>query len=958
MNADQWRRLSEWHNTWLDADAGERLRLRLELTTSQPDLVDPADDLVADSSSLHDFLETPAFVLAARRLAQETTSLAAGTHVGPYRVVGLIAHGGMGVVYRATDIRLGRDIALKMLAPVDVPDGLRIERFLREARLTASIDHPNVVKVYDVGVFESRPYIIVELLDGETLRARMNRGPLQPPVVRQIAIDIGHGLVAAHAAGLVHRDLKPENIFLTRAGATRILDFGIAKLLPDAAPTRGAAPTVTGVLLGTAAYLSPEQIRGDAVDARADLFALGSIVFELLVGQRAFAGANTVETLHAILHTPPPDVLRGRADVPALMTTIVLRLLEKAPADRFQSAVDVVWGLEQSTAPETVTSRDATNHGAPRRTSASRWLAIVATLAVASVAAWMWRTDATSARDTHAGALTRFTWTLPEGTYAFSAPAVSADGRRICWAGGSDPTTARVFVRDLSSVDARPIAGTEGALHPFWSPDGQTIGFFAGGKLKRVAVHGGLPIDLADAANPRGGAWSASGVIVFEPDYRDTPLMRVSDRGGPVRPVTFFDRARDEVVHRWPAFLPDGVHFLYSIVSLHDERRGVYLGSVDDTQPRSTAPLFASESGAQYVAAGDGRRGVLLSVGHGRIEYRPFDPVRRVVDGEARTLDVNAIATSPHHAALLSANASVLAYGTVPVPWGSRFASIARDGSDLQLLSNRELGGFPRISPDGGRLARTRVELLRENSDIWVDDLRRGSHLRLTTSVDHDVMPVWSPDGRQVAYRSGTRHEPTIGFAAADGTGVTRTLACPQLPCEPSDWSPDGSYLVVTVRSRDVWTVPLSPGATPRPLLAEAFTERDARISPDGRWLAYVSDESGRPEISVRSLTGPPRRLVVSSEGGDQPVWRRDGGELFFVGKEGRLHGAVVRADPQGGLALSVVTRLNVPPLGERHWGTTYEVSADGRRIYFPHPLADQPPREFGVILNWAALLY
>ena len=288
MNADQWRRLSDWHNAWLDADADGRLRLRAELTVSQPDLVAPADDLVADSSPLRDFLETPAFVLAARRMAQETTSLSPGAEVGPYRVVGLIAHGGMGIVYRATDVRLRRDVALKMLAPIGVPDDLRIERFLREARITASIDHPNVVKVYDVGVFESHPYIIAELLEGETLRARLNSGRLQPSAAREIAIDIANGLVAAHAAGLVHRDLKPENIFLTRAGVTKVLDFGIAKLAPDTTRARGAAPTVTGVLLGTAAYLAPEQIRGEEVDARTDLFALGSIVFELLTGQRAF----------------------------------------------------------------------------------------------------------------------------------------------------------------------------------------------------------------------------------------------------------------------------------------------------------------------------------------------------------------------------------------------------------------------------------------------------------------------------------------------------------------------------------------------------------------------------------------------------------------------------------------------------------------------------------------------
>jgi Tol biopolymer transport system component len=502
-----------------------------------------------------------------------------------------------------------------------------------------------------------------------------------------------------------------------------------------------------------------------------------------------------------------------------------------------------------------------------------------------------------------------------------------------------------------------PIPGTEGALHPFWSPDGKAIGFFAHGKLKRVAVDGGPAIVLADAPNPRGGTWSQSGVIVFAPSYRDAPLMRVSENGGPVEPVTVLDRAQEEVTNRWPAFLPDGIHFLYSVVSLRDDRRGVYIGSVDAPAARSNQLLFASESGAVYAPLGDGRHGALLSVGEDRIEVRPFDPARRVLTGDARSIGIDAVGTSPHHAALVSASADVLAYSAVRVPWGSRFSSIRRDGSDLQVISRYDLGGFPRISPDGGRLARARVDPLRGNPDIWLDDLQRGTQLRLTTSADFDVMPVWSPDGREVAYRSGTLNESTIGFAAADGTGLTRTLSCPQLPCEPSDWSPDGTYLVVTVRGRDIWTVPLQPGASPQPLLAEAFTERDARISPDGRWLAYVSDESGRPEISVRSLQGPARRFVVSSGGGDQPVWRLDGAELFFAAAEGRVYSVSVRSDAQGGLEFGAATTLNVPPLGERHWGTTYDVSADGRRVYFPHSGDERAPGEFGVVMNWSSLL-
>ena len=956
MNAEQWNRLSDWHNAWLDADADGRLQLRVQLAATQPDLVASADDLIAAGSSLDGFLETPAFVLAARQLAHETTALVAGADVGPYRVVGLIAHGGMGVVYRATDVRLHRDVALKMLAPIGVPDERRVERFLREARITASIDHPNVVKVFDVGVFDGHPYIVVELLEGETLRARLNRDALTPPVARQIAIDIARGLVAAHAAGLVHRDLKPENIFLTRAGITKILDFGIAKLGPEATRPHDAPSTITGVLLGTAGYLAPEQILGLEVDARADLFALGSILFELITGQRAFARENTVDTLHAILHAEPPELIRQADGVPNVLARIVSRLLEKAPADRFQSAADLTWALEQAGPPDSAAPQPVPVASSHRWPVAPYWMWLAALLALATTGLGMWWTMASPPPDSQPRTLTRFTLTLPAGTSLLSAPAVSPDGRRICWVGASESAAPQVFVRDLSLLDATPVPGTEGARHPFWSPDSQAIGFFARGKLKRVPLDGGTPIVLADAPDPRGGTWSRSGVIVFQPQYRDTSLMRVSDQGGDVKPVTVVDRAQEETGHRWPAFLPDGVHFIYSIVSLRDAHRGIYLGNVEDPPVRPTQ-LFASESAAVYTPLGDGRHGALLSVGNGRIEVRPFDPARRILEGATRTIGVDAIATSPQTAALLSATTNVLAYSAVMVPWGARFASVGRDGANLQFLSDRELGGFPRISPDGGRLARALVDVLRGNPDIWVDDLRRGTRLRLTTSADLDVIPVWSPDGKEIAYRSGTVHETTIGFAASDGTGVTRTLSCPQQPCEPSDWSPDGRYLLVTVGGSDVWTVPLERGATPQRLLAEAFTERDARISPDGRWLAYVSDESGRPEVSVRSLAGPSRRIVVSVGGGDQPVWSHDGRELFFAAAQGSLYSVSVRPDPQDGLAFGTATRLKVPPLGERHWGTIYEVSSDGRRFYFPHPGDERPPREFGVVMNWSALL-
>ena len=396
MNAKTWQQLSTWHNAWLAADPVERADFRSRLAEEQPELVSHADELVAASTVLHDFLETPAFVLAAQHLAAEEPTLAAGTVVGPYCVVSLLARGGMGDVYRATDPRLRRDVALKVLACTDAIDGRRVERFLQEARLTAALDHPNIVKIYDVGVFHDRPYLVAELLEGETLRARIGSGPIPPAAAVKIGAELARGLAAAHAAGLIHRDLKPENIFLTRSGVTKILDFGIAKLVQDEA-ARESPATMTGVLLGTAGYLAPEQIRGDTADGRADLFALGSMLFETLTGVRAFARAHTVDTLHAIMHDPVPALLDDREDVSPALRAIVGRLLEKNPADRFQSASDVVWALEQSAGDSSaVTVPRALRHARPWPRRSLLWPGFVAAIVGALVGVAWWSASASA----------------------------------------------------------------------------------------------------------------------------------------------------------------------------------------------------------------------------------------------------------------------------------------------------------------------------------------------------------------------------------------------------------------------------------------------------------------------------------------------------------------------------------------------------------------------------------
>jgi Tol biopolymer transport system component len=957
MNSADWRRLTEWYTNWLAADAHSRGRLQEKLACERPTLVGEADALVRSSRSLSGFLETPAFVLAAHELAGETLTLRAGDRVGPYRIAGLLGHGGMGDVYRATDVRLERDVALKMMAHAGVPDDGRVERFLQEARVTASLDHPNIVKLFDVGVFDGRPYLVAELVEGESLRERLARGPIDAAEACRLTAQIAKGLVAAHAKGLVHRDLKPENIIITRSGAAKILDFGIAKLAEEPL-SRDGFSTLSGVLLGTAGYLAPEQMAAGALDGRADLFALGSILFEMLTGERAFARAHVVDTLHAILHEAPPDHLRSRTDVPARLTAIVERLLEKEPQSRFQSAADLAWAIEHVAPPGDAPQRFPAAEPSTRWGFAHPWVMAAAFIAFTMLVV-MWPFQRTPGRPTSSWPVAQFTWTLPEGMSLESAPVVSPDQARLVFV-GAEASGRRLFVRDLSSRDAVAIPGTDGARQPFWSPDGQSVGFFAAGKLMKVALRGGAPVALANAPDPRGGTWNAAGIIVFQPLYRDTSLFRVSSAGGAAEPVTRLDETAGDVTHKWPVFLPDGDHFLFQVISVDDSRRGIYLARLGDPT-HGAQPLFRSETGAAYVPSPDGRSGLVLSARGDHVEVRRFDHVSLKLQGDAQMLQLAAAdGTLQGQEPMLSAARNLLAFSSVQVPWGVHPAAVDLDGGNLRLWPDAEMTAWLRLSPDGGRLLRTIVDPLRGNPDIWVEDLARGTRVRVTTTSSFDVSPVWSTDGHRIAFRAGTASKAHLALAAADGTGNHVVLPCPRQMCEPTDWSPDGRLLMVNAGS-DVWTVSTKTevGETEKgavPLLTGSFVERDARFSPDGRWVAYVSEESGRPEVSVRALSGAPGRQVVSSGGGDQPVWRRDGRALFYAAGDGHLQSVSVRPDGAK-LVVGAPTPLKVPPLAERHWGTVFDVSPDGRRVILPRPNEKPRPREVGIVMNWTELL-
>jgi Tol biopolymer transport system component len=918
-----------------------------------------------------EFLSQPALDRLARSIAADGWSLRPGERLGAYTVVHLLGAGGAGEVWRARDERLRRDVAIKILLPLFSADPAHLHRFMEEARTAGALNHPNILTVYDVGEHHGIPYLVTECLEGGSLRHRLHDGALPAEQTVTVALAIARGLAGAHARGIVHRDLKPENTFVTSDGPVKILDFGLATLQSafadapsgKAGSIEGEDHAATAPRAGTAGYMAPEQIAGEAVDARADLFALGVMLYEMLSGRHPFKGRSTLETLHAVMFTEPPDVGSLGVQVPEPLARVTMRLLRKAPEQRFQSAIDLIWALE----PAVIAPANGRDPGGQPIGTRSRWRqyapAIAAAMfaALALAGAWRWRSQSPAAPDPRG--VISFTAELPAGISLDSAPAVSPSGRLIAFT-GRDGRGSRLFVRNLAARDAVAIAGTEGAMQPFWSPDNAAIGFFANQRLMKVAWPDGSPVMVAPAPQARGGTWGPDGFITFAPDVILSGLNRVSAEGGDVTSATVIDGERGDTSHWWPAVLPDGRHFLYAVRSVHDERLGVYLGRYDRPAVPSAQPLFRTHSDVVYVPIAGSRDGALFSVADGRIEVRRFLAQTMTVASDARVLGIPAAGGTLYHPALVGASAEVLALAESQVSGGNRLEVVTRQGDRVRLWDEPEAQNWPRVSPDGRRLARQRVDGLRNNPDVWVDDLERGTRVRVTTGAEPDIQPVWSPDGRHLAYVTG--HLPgrpgqrTLRVAAADGTGITRSFPCPGVYCEPTDWSPDGRELLVNVRdggASAVWRVSAIDGGPVQPLVTGGAIERDARFSPNGRWVAYVSAESGRSELSVRPLTGPPTRIVLSGQGGAQAVWRRDGAELFFVNPQGRLQSVRVRWSADGTPTFGLPVEMNVPPIGFGHWGTQYDVSPDGQHIYLLRRNDDPSPRAIRVVIGWPALL-
>jgi Tol biopolymer transport system component len=909
-------------------------------------------------------------------------SLASGTKLGPYEIVAPLGAGGMGEVYRARDTRLDRLVAVKVLAGGLAGDRDFQQRFQNEARAISQLTHPHICTLYDIAQHDGTTFLVMELLDGETLADRLARGTPEHPALAldaalAIGIRIADALGAAHQRGIVHRDLKPGNVMLTKTGSgqtvalhVKLLDFGLAKVTaPVVTSTRSLllttplqALTVQGTILGTMQYMAPEQVEGGAVDARSDIFAFGSVLYEMLTGRKAFEGKTQASVIAAILEREPAPLSALEPRIPPLVDATVVKCLAKNPDARWQSAADLATALRWAvSAPLAVASNSALN-GAVARGSRGRMARGVAMVAVAAAifGAAVWaatRYMTTTARPPEPLLFEVFppsdAMLSPSPIASAAQLALSPDGRYFAFVGVRRRDVSRIWVRRLDSRQTQALAGTEGASFPFWSPDSRFIGFFANGKLKKVDIAGGVPQPLADAGNGRGGAWSPNGDIVFTASPYSA-ILRVSASGGPVTEETSLNTREGVLQHYWPQFLPDGRRFLYYQRSSTPDHQGIYaktLGASDATFVLNTDGMAVHTPGYVLFL----RDGMLFAIGFDDSRVQTHgDPVR-VADG------VGSWGATFGYMAVSASATGALAYGpsvvmTTNLHWRNRTGAIVGTPTTPNVYRS------PRLSPDEKSVALAMIGK-GQGPDIWLLELTRGALSRVTSAAANDWFPVWASDGGRIFFastRSGasTLFQKTPG-AAGDDEQVTETTISGRYP---TDVSGDGRFVAVhqvtSDDGYDIAVVQLSKAATPSPWLASPFSEIQARFSPNSRWMAYASDESGRFEVYVRPFPAAAGQWPISVNGGMQPEWRGDGKELFYISADGKLMAVDVTTDAASFTASVPRALFDVDvPEATAPYPTDYAVSADGQR-FLVNTVVDQPERpSLTVILNWAAQL-
>jgi len=879
--------------------------------------------------------------------------------------------GGMGEVYRASDTRLGRHVAVKVL-PAHLSSNVELkQRMEREARAISSLNHPHICTLHDIGSQDGIDFLVMELVDGETLADRLQRGALPFDEALKIAIQVADALDKAHSRGIVHRDLKPANIMLAKNGP-KLMDFGLAKPAPALTSASGSSPltpstptmsvvalsasasplTQKGTVVGTFQYMAPEVLQGSEVDARSDIFSFGCVLFEMFTGRRAFEGKSQFSVLGAILDKEPDRISVVQPNSPPRLDETVRRCLAKTPDQRYGCMHDVGIQLQtlSESAPHAAVTQAESNSG---KFSLWSWLvAGVAVLIALSIgAAYIFQKPATAA-------VVRSSILPPAGAtfllmaVASGPPVLSPDGTRLAFTARDEKGRVTMYVRALNSGTAQALTGTDDAMYPFWSPDSREIGFFATGKLRKIDASGGPPQTICEAPNGRGGAWSKDGVIVFTP-ITSASLLRVPASGGNPEPASKLDPALGENSHRWPFFLPDGKHFLYWVRTAQGvQGNALYVGELGSLQAKQ---LMKSETMAQYAC------GYLLFMRDQTLMARAFKPRTLEILGEATPvaehIAINGSVTRPIFSA--SENGT-LAYeaGETAGNWNLQW--VARDGKPVGVVAQPDRYFYPALSPDGTRLAVNLFNGTQGTQDIWIFDLARGTKTRLTFGIASQISAAWSPDGKTVFYQSNAKGGLHIYSKAADGSGAEQTVieskdAEEAIPTP----SPDGRYLVYLRRSGgqplDLWAVPLFGDHKPFAVVQSAFAKSEPSISPNGRWLAYQTDESGRNELYITAFPGGGAKWQVSTNGGIDGRWKKDGRELYFL-------------DPTDNLvAVDVNTAGNAPQLGvphvlfqangiQRQTGP-YDVSADGKKFLLNTGNLKEGSDPLTLVLNWPAEL-
>lgn len=898
--------------------------------------------------------------------------LAAGTTLGPYEIQSPLGAGGMGEVYRARDTRLERTVAIKILPSTVSGDPLHKQRFEREAKTISNLNHPHICVLHDIGHQDGIEYLVMECLEGETLAKRLEKGPLPLEQVLKYGAQIADALDKAHRSGVVHRDLKPGNIMLTPSGA-KLLDFGLAK--PAVSSVSGATLTATltqstpvtreGTVVGTFQYMSPEQIEGKEVDGRSDIFSLGAVLYEMVTGKRAFEGKSQLSVASAILEKEPASISTVKPLTPPALDYSIRKCLAKTPDDRWQSASDLAsemkWIAEGSSqagvaAPLVVRRRNRERMA---------WAA-AAVLSIASVVTIVAYQRVAGERPP----LLISSVVSPPDTSALRWPSVSPDGKTLLLVLADRQGKTQLWLRPLNSLSAEPIAGTDGAVGPFWSPDGRSIGFFADGSLKTIQASGGPASTLCDALFADDGTWGKDGSIIFVPN-NNTPIYRVPASGGSPTVVVSLDKSKFSGFAS-PEALPDGKHFIYSAYSLEPAHAGTYFASLDGRENRRIMGATGNQafsSGYLFFSrpVNTGDTADLMAVA--------FDPASGSLDGEPKLVARGVHYVSNADATDFAVSGSTLLYAvSASGSSGPSLVWLDRSGKKLSIVTGSGSASDMKLSPDAQRVAYAKGD---PNSDIWIQELKRDVPMRMTfdTSVDKGA-PIWSPDGKEILFdiTLDGKTPPGIYRKSSSGTGREELVVQPKesgVMVWPTDWSRDGKFIlcvqgeIITRHQGEIWVVPLSD-RKPRVFLRAPAAAYDGQFSPDGRWVAYVSRESGHQEVYVVPFDGNQvlstapfeqvairNRWQVSPSGGAFPRWRRDGKELFYVAPGDQFVGVTVETRGND-FSPGEARPLFREPLSLSAF--PYDVTPDGQR-FLVNSSGDIRTSPFTLVINWKELL-